>query len=239
MKREEKKEKKQKTGSQSELQITARDILLIFWINGFGAATLVQIAAWMRVDSSTAARRIRKLVDAGLLRQLAVPLLVSPPFAATRAGCALARDPLAPLSGIRVGTWRHDSFLVDIERDLESHFHGWLEPERRFRANRRFAASRATHTPDAVIHRPGGGLIAIELELSAKAPMRLQEIINGYAATNEYERVAYLTDDEKLAKYITRFTKQFDFIDLKIHRTPEQRAAMVRPISTKHPGTQS
>jgi DNA-binding Lrp family transcriptional regulator len=211
------------------MQMTVRDIALLRWINGWGAVKTEHLANKMKVGASTCRRRLRKLIKTGTLQRLSVEFLTSLPIAVTEAGCQIAGDSLPPLKGIRIGTWRHDSLIVSIERALETHFKGWLEPERRIRERRRLNETAAEHTPDAIIHKPDGQQIAVELELSAKAPDRLRKIIDGYASAMEFERVVYITDDPKLATYLKKFTTPFDFISVQLYRRPAQQAA---PIPT-------
>lgn len=66
------------------------------------------------------------------------------------------------------------------------------------------------HVPDAIIERPTGRLIAVELELSPKTPNRLQAILDGYAAEKAYDLVPYLVPGEKMARYVARFARGLD-----------------------------
>lgn len=207
------------------MQIVPRDLALIRWINGWGAVTTEQISSWMNVDASTCRRRLRKLIDANLLRRLAIRFLTSSPIAATEFGCSAASDPLPPLKGVRIGTWRHDTLLTSLERELGAHLGGWLEPERRIRMRLKLSEIAAVHLPDAIVHKPDGALVAVELELSAKSPSRLRKIIDGYATSTEFTRVVYIADNPKLAAYIKRFTGDLDFISVKLYRAPIERPA--------------
>jgi DNA-binding MarR family transcriptional regulator len=199
---------------------TERHLKLIRWINGHSGVTLQQIANWLGTDYSTAARLVRKMIKAGLLRRIEALVLTSQPIIATRKGCKLTADCLPPLKGIRAGTWRHDSLLVSLERKIVEYFGGIFQPERRIRCNRKIRNLPAGHVPDAVIERAGRRDIAFELELSKKTPVRLQKIIDEYATSGAYERVFYLTDDKSIARFIKRFTHGLDFIQINIVREP-------------------
>jgi len=187
--------------------ITDRDLRLLRWVNGWGAVTVAQIAVWMSADFSTAARRVRKLLEGKFLRRLPVNGLAVQPISMTRLGCEVASDPLWPLAGIRVATWPHDSAMVDLEaRILGRYAGGILNPDRRIRSNRKLAGAPYSHVPDAEIERVGRRPIAIELELSKKAPDRLQAIVDGYVTGGTYAGVFYLADNEDVARYVRRFT---------------------------------
>ena len=86
------------------MRVTDRDVVMIKWLNGHNGVTVSQIAHWLKTDYSTAARRVRKLEDAGLVRRLQDAVLGVQPIAATARGCAVAGDPLPALSGVRVAT---------------------------------------------------------------------------------------------------------------------------------------
>jgi DNA-binding Lrp family transcriptional regulator len=202
--------------------IVERDLRLLAWINGWGAVSVLQIALWLAVDFSTAARRVRKLVAAGLLLRLGAGGLGVQPVALTARGCAIANDSLAPLAGIRIATWRHDSLMVDLEPRILRRFpDAVVHPDRRIRANRALSGAPQGHVPDAELERAGRRPLAFELELSMKAPRRVQAIIDGYASDNTYEAVFYLTTDERVARHVRRFTRGLeDVIKVQVLRPP-------------------
>jgi len=199
--------------------ITERDLRLLKWINAWGAITMTQIASWLGVDFSTAARRIRKLVAAGLLCRLDASGLSVQPIALTQKGCAVASDPLRPLAGIRIATWQHDTMMVDLEpRILRRFSDSVVVPDRRIRLNRALEGTSRRHVPDAIVERSRGGPVAFELELSPKNSVRLQAIIDAYAADREFEAVLYLVPDERMAKHVARFARGLDHIHIRIFR---------------------
>lgn len=195
--------------------ITDRDLRLFWWVNGWGAVTVELIAVWMGVDFSTAARRVRKLVEAGFLRRIEVVGLRQEPIALTEEGRRAASDPLRPLAGIRLSTWRHDSLMCTIEPwILERAPSGVLHPERRIRANRTEVGAPTGHVPDAELEMAAGRTFAFELELSAKAAHRIQAIVDGYA-TSQYAAIYYLVPDQRMARYVRRFTDGLDLIKVR------------------------
>jgi hypothetical protein len=186
--------------------ITNRDLRLFWWVNGWGAVTVELIAVWMGVDFSTAARRVRKLIAGGFLRRIEVVGLREQAVVVTEDGRRAANDPLAPLPGVRLSTWQHDCQMCAFEpRILRGGPDGVLHPERRIRSNRALAGAPSGHVPDAELERARGGAIAFEWELSPKAPQKIQAILDGYA-TSQYAAVYYLVPDERMARYVRRFT---------------------------------
>jgi hypothetical protein len=205
--------------------IVERDLRLLVWINGWGAVSVLQIALWLAVDFSTAARRVRKLVEAGVLRRLVAEGLGLQPVALTERGCAIANDSLVPLAGIRMGTWRHDSMMVDLEPRILRRFPDAVVcPDRRIRANRALSGAPQHHVPDAEAQRVGRRPIAFELELSMKAPRRVQAIVDAYATSQKYEVVYYLSTDERVVRHVARFAVGFErFIKISLIRIPHPR----------------
>lgn len=183
-----------------------RDLRFCRWLNGWGGVTVALAAIWLGVGFSTAARRIRKLVDAGFLKRITVAGISEPVIVLTEEGRHVAGDPLIPLAGIRVSTWEHDRQMCGLEPRILRRFpNSVVHPERRIRSNRALAGVPAGHLPDAEVERAEGGPIALELELSQKAPRRIQAIVDGYA-TSHYAEVYYLVPDQDMARYVRRFT---------------------------------
>ncbi|OYU91951.1 MAG: hypothetical protein CFE29_03645 [Bradyrhizobiaceae bacterium PARB1] len=200
--------------------VTDRDLRLLLWLNGWGWATLEQIATWLGIDFSTAARRVRKLIEAGLIKRIKIDGLTLNPIAVTRAGCQLVGDDLPPLSGVRVGALHHDAMMVDLEQViLRQRPTGLIRPERRIRSLRGNIGEVGRHTPDAELHEPGRLPIAFELELSRKTPKRIQGIIDQYATSQEYSAVFYVVTSESMSDYVLRFTEGMsDLIKVRMYR---------------------
>lgn len=193
--------------------VTERDLETLPWINGWNGVTVEQIAARWGVDFSTAARRVRKLIDAGLLCRHYVNGLNIQPIAVTRLGCSLARDNLEPLPGVRLATWCHDSTVVDLEPRIVKRFgEGAINPDRRIREKRRLNGVKGSHIPDIELIPTNGRPIAFEVELSMKSPARLQAIIDSYASSANYGAVYYLVPDARLARFVRRFTDGLDHL---------------------------
>jgi len=198
--------------------LTKRDVRLFWWVNGWGAVTVEQVAAWMGgVGFSTAARRIRKLCEAGFLRRIQVAGLREPAIALTDYGQEVARDPLPPLPGVRLATWHHDKTMCSMEARILRRFpESVVIPERRLRTNRLMAGAPPKHLPDAEAHRAGVRPIAFELELTPKAPGRIQEILTAYATSRDYASVIYLVPDQRMKRYVQRFAADHDDL-IKVH----------------------
>lgn len=183
-----------------------RDGELVDWLARLGACELRHVQERYGISRSVAYELVARLIEAGLLERLR--LLWGEPalLRATRAGIAysgLALPP-APLSA---HSWRHWSACADVALWIE---HNWgpqayiserelvrAEEERqRPLASAQLVSSyddygRGLHRPDLVI-RTEGGQIAVEVELTAKAPKRLEKIIRGWRRCRFVERTIYV-----------------------------------------------
>jgi hypothetical protein len=184
------------------MKVVERDVRLIRWLNGWGAATVQQIAAWMPAKFSTAARRVAILVEEGFLKRAEISFVRASPILPSMQGCRIANDDLAPLSRIRLSTYLHDRQIIDVSRSAQGRFGGEIEPARRIRHR----LGGASHVPDAILHREGEAPVAIELELSAKTPARLKSIIDGYRANLDFKEVWYITDSAEVVRALKRAT---------------------------------
>lgn len=183
------------------MKVTERDLRLLGRINAFGFMSVEQIADVWDVNFSTASRRVRKLIEAGLLRRLDLGALAARPLVVTRAGCALMGDRIPPMRGIRIGTYRHDALVVDLALGLERRFGAPFETERQLKAQPGLVAG---HLPDGVLHMPDGRHIGIELELTQKSQQRLSEIMAAHTSNLALDAVWYVIIDEAMRPALAR-----------------------------------
>lgn len=188
------------------MKLTVRDQGLLRWNNGHGYVSVAHLAERMGVEFSTGARRVRALCDEGLLERRRFPASTLTVLIPTIDGCALANDHLVPIKGIRVATSRHDLLLVECAMGLERRFGCSFEPERRLRA-RGFGGD--SHLPDGLLHRQDGRPIAVELELSQKAPARVAAIMDAHAANFDIAEVWYIVVDDTMKRFITRCSEGY------------------------------
>lgn len=205
------------------MKLTQRDVELLLWINGFGFVLVSQITKWMGVDFSTAARRVRALVQAGLVRRVKSSILSSTPIIVTAKGAQVAGDSLPPLSGIRTGGFRHDAVLVDVARGLTARFPGsQFEPARRIRHSG--AVAEAKHLPDGYLHI-GADRYIVELELAVKSRKRLEAIMAEHTADIGAREVWYVTDSEMVANAIRRASADLDHVKVVRLQKPSAKAS--------------
>ena len=187
------------------MRFTERDGRLLRWINGHGFVTLRQVANWMGTNYRTAQRRVRLLYNHGFLDRR---WLVHGDRAhwLTPAGRAFCGDSLAPPKDIRLGSYRHDSLLVDLDLALVAETGGRFVPERRLRQMlKKNRVGALGHVADGLLHLAGEKQpVVIELELSTKASRRLEAIMQGYTADFDVHWVWYFVECEAVRRHLMK-----------------------------------
>jgi hypothetical protein len=186
---------------------TDRDQEIVRWIGGLGAAGAEHVIERFGITRTRAYARLGKLTAAGLLELR--PLLHGQPglYVATAEG--LRWQGLQRLGVCRVGpggfvhAWEVAGAAVALERGFPGRP---VLSEREIRVRERdeggpvasaklaeLPGGRAfLHRPDLALVSPGEPVIAIEVELSPKAPRRLEEIYRAWARARHVEVVYYL-----------------------------------------------
>lgn len=182
--------------------LTQRDLAMLTWISRVRFATVDQIAARFQIDRKKGWRRLKVLVDAGLLQR--TNLLQNQPgvYIATRPGLRLSGAEF-PMATVSLQNFVHDRTVVDVQLQLE--LDGvTVITEREMRQRERLGeASFAVDVPvphqaGAASHRPdlamssGRKVHAVEIELVAKSHARLESILMAYLASDRYDSVYYV-----------------------------------------------
>jgi len=175
--------------------LTPRDVEVLRFGVRHGMVSPEQIGARFFTTTGAAARRVRVLQLAGLLRWDRVlsgfPVIGRTTAAgARRAGCDV---PPASLDLARV---RHSLALVDLSEELLAANPGstW-SAERELRQGRMRAAlagdkgERRRRVPDGMLHLAGGRRVAVELDLTPKRSARLDTLAGAYAVDREVDTV--------------------------------------------------
>lgn len=194
--------------------ITNRDTDVVNWIGRIGAADPNHVMARFGMGRTVAYRRLAVLEDAGLIERSRLLYGQSGLAVATRAGlrlCGLEDLGAARVSPASVAHWQASTTVAVIfERH---HGAGSVGGVREIRAAERATGrpvatapiGATAHLPDLVLWGPQGygqpGGIAIEVELTAKAPRRLEQIVRGWRRAVDQgvlTRVVYLGTPEAL-----------------------------------------
>jgi hypothetical protein len=181
-----------------------RDWQIVRWVARMGAVTLTQLRARFELRRTVAYRRIAACVAAGLLERVETlrgqPVLIR----ATRRGLRFTgvRLRVAQVRPELVGHW---IACGDVALLLEEEFGpGAVLSEREIRAlerdEARLAASAVVgESPDGseILHRPdlavrsAGHWVAVEIELTPKAPERLEAIVRAWRRARWVAGVRY------------------------------------------------
>jgi hypothetical protein len=188
---------------------TEKDAEIVGWVGRIGAAGAEDVMARFAMGRSWAYARLSRLVADGLLEQKTLLYRQPGLYVASAEGlrwCGLQR-----LGVYRVGPggFQHAQQVASVAVVLHAGLPGWeVLSEREIRAAESdraelVASARvgelpggrpALHRPDLAALSPDGRTVAVEVELSVKAPSRLAAICRGYARARHIERVYYLAD---------------------------------------------
>lgn len=188
--------------------MTQRDFEILAWIGGLGAVGQEHLRRRFAISENSCYTRLRRLIEEELLT--ANILLHRRPgmYVATRRG--LRWSGLTPLGVARIsaGTYAHAWEVATVAVALEERFPGaQLSSVRTIRARERdereLLASvqlgmrsngvQMLHRPDLALELAPRRTVAIEVELTAKAPLWLDSILRGWARASHVEHVYYLS----------------------------------------------
>jgi hypothetical protein len=186
---------------------TERDGEIVRWLGQIGAASAENVMARFGMGRSWAYGRLSRLVGDGLLE--GKTLLHRQPglYIATAEGLRWTRQERLGVYRVSAGGFAHAAELANVAVQFFLALPEWDQmSERELRVAERdegkLIASvklgelpggrRALHRPDLALIGGGGHVLAIEVELSVKAPRRLQAICRAYARARHLAHVYYL-----------------------------------------------
>ena len=183
-------------------RMTDRDLEIVAWLARQRVATAMQVSRLFEVDLSKAYRRLRAMVDRGLVRHERVFHLEPGVYLATASGIGCTDLQLQPPK-LDIRTLRHDLRVTDVcVSYLRSGMCVTTEREMRatdsFGGRPRYAAALPgeaasgrprLHFPDLVAESDGRW--AIEVELTPKRRRRLDQIVGAYARARHLDAVVY------------------------------------------------
>ncbi|MBE8182397.1 MAG: hypothetical protein HAW61_02595 [Candidatus Portiera sp.] len=193
------------------LRVTENDIKVLEGVYRFRFLELVQIMLLIgTTKEATAYTRVRRLKQLGMIGGKAL-LARGQAYHLTVEGMKLIRQEGREIK-IGLGSYEHDIKTAQVL--LEFLVQGKeIITERELRVEQRGIAG---HWPDGVV-LDGKKKIAIEVELSDKAAVRVAGIIDFYIKAS-YEQVWYFTDSKSVEVLLGRVIKQKgadDFIKVK------------------------
>jgi hypothetical protein len=186
---------------------TEGDAEIAAWIGRIGAAGAEHVMGRFGMGRSWAYARLSSLVAGRLLEQRILLYRQPGLYVATAGGLRWQRLERLGVNRVSPGNFEHARELASTAVELHHALPGWRifsDREIRTLENERddlLASTRvgelpggrpALHRPDLALTAPDGRVIAVEIELSVKAPKRLAAICRGYARARHLHRVYYL-----------------------------------------------
>lgn len=182
-----------------------RDRELVRFVGRYGAVSITHVMAALGVGQTMAYRRVADCIERGLLERL--PLVRSEPslLRATREGLRYAGLGL-PVAAVSPGSVEHWLRCASVALDLEAdHGPEHILSERELRLAERIegrpiASAKVGELPSGAprLHRPdlavlaGEHPIAVEVELTPKAPRRLEQLIRAWRRASWVGEIRYL-----------------------------------------------
>lgn len=185
--------------------VTDRDRSLVAWVGVMGAVSAHDVMARLGVGRTVAYRRLRALLESGLLSRVRLVYGQAALYVATRDGLAWAGLSHVEPARVGVATTRHWAvcarLAVALERD--EGIVVWGEPRLRaaeLNAGHMIASAQLgelpagrprLRRPDLVLFPPDALPVAIEVELSVKGSRRLAGICRAWARCRLVSNVRY------------------------------------------------
>lgn len=213
--------------------LTERDRELTSWIVRVGATRPVDLMLRFSVGRTVAYRRVKELVDAGLVVRHRLMHGDDGVLTATKAGLRFTESDHLMLASVSLASITHTlacaSITALIERDLVG---GALYTDREHRASEANmtkplgsavvghtnTGQRRLHRPDMIVIRdfPVGGIEAIEVELAVKKRERVEDILRGYRRNPAVTKVRYYAPDNVAAvvRRASEATNTLDIVDV-------------------------
>ena len=199
----------------------SRDRELVTFVGRHGIVGLGQVMAAMGAGRTATYRRLAACVDLGLIERLHLLRDEPPVIRATRDGLDYAGLGL-PVASVKPGLVRHHLRCADTAIRAGGHYgHDRILTEREFtwregQEGRRIAAVKVgrggrhgrpkMHRADLAI-LTDEGVIAVEVELTAKAPTRLETLIRAWriaTAEGTVAKVHYLCEPGPTRRAVER-----------------------------------
>jgi DNA-binding MarR family transcriptional regulator len=203
------------------LRLTEHDRTLLEFLAEHRIVRANHIRRLLGVSLPAAQRRLRRLGAAGYLERGRLYSDQPSHYLITRRGLR-AVDSLLPPPRLDQMGYRHDVGLAWLwlaartgafgslaamhsERQMRSHDGRSAAGGERFGVRvvgEGINGGERLHYPDLLLETAAGHRVAVELELSAKAPARLERIIGRYVSDRRFDAVLYLVDDNRRAQQI-------------------------------------
>ena len=186
---------------------TERDAEIVGWIGCLGAAGAGHVMGRFYMGRSWAYARLSKLVMDGLLEQKTLLYRQPGLYLATADGLRWRGLERLGVYKVSPGGFQHAQEVANTAVSLHRILPGWeVLSEREIRIHESdqdelIASAKlgelpggkpALHRPDLALVSPNGNVVAVEVELSVKAPRRLAAICRAWARARHISAACYI-----------------------------------------------
>lgn len=198
------------------MQLTERDLRLMYWINSIGYVTIEHIVTWLNISYVTAYARLRKLVNNGYLLHERIFHCQPGIYRVSHEGAKICSSPLPPLRKVVLSTYKHDITTTSLGLTLTSEKGCEFIPERLLRhIEGKSGFGDNNHIADGVLIK-NDEKIAVEVELTKKSARRREKIMFGYLKNIAYKEVWYFCNSGEVMELIKKMQPKFPF--LRVYR---------------------
>lgn len=197
--------------------LTERDLAILRWINGHGIADARKVSEKFAIYQQKTYLRLKRLVDAGLLKHERILFGKPGVYYLTKAGVEASGSELTVINKVVLSTMEHDLKLVDLSIFLEKERGGKWVTAREIMLHKVTSAKNKIERLKLLKTRTADGLLvteeqtfAVELELTMKSQQRLKKIIEDYARDIQkgvYNGVLYYCGNKEIGLKVLDFVK--------------------------------
>ena len=181
-----------------------RDFEVVLWLARIGVCEIRHIQERFNVGRTVAYRLVARLIDAQLVERITLFRGEAALLRATKGGIRFSGLGLQQ-ARLHPGEWRHWLVCADVALWIERNWGPdalmtdrelrWTELHSRWpiasaTVGERFDHGPLLHRPDLVIRAPLG-LVAVEVELTPKAPRRLETIVRAWRRCRYVNQTIY------------------------------------------------
>jgi len=189
------------------MQLTERDLKILYWINRMRYATANQVARGFRIGIKASYRRLRKLCVDGYLHSLRIFRNKPGVYMCTKKGAEICGSNLyAPKCYINLANYEHDLKVVDLSIELEKQGE-WVS----MRELRQGCGTDMI--PDGVLITKDKK-VAVEVELTKKSERNLNKKMGYYRKSVNYDEVWYFVSSKAVYNAVEKASKNMDYVKI-------------------------
>lgn len=203
------------------MQLTKRDLEILYWINRMRYVTVNQVAKKFKIGIWYTYKRLKKLCDDEYLYSLRIFRNKPGVYICTQKGAEISGSNLwAPKHYVNLANYEHDLKVVDLSIELERQGE-WISM-RELRQD-----SKTDMIPDGVLIKDGKK-IAVEVELTKKSERNLKKKMGYYKRSIDYDEIWYFVSSRVVYDAVEKAAKEMDYVKIfylsEVLKDEQQRA---------------